>query len=47
MKNNKQKLVDFINKYYLAGNSDSGQEYIDIYRKLGFEVTKTVEVFGF
>lgn len=34
-----------INSYYfqIAGNSDSGQEYIDVYRKLGFNVTKTVD----
>lgn len=29
--------------FQLSGNSDSGQAYIDVYRKLGFEVNKVVD----
>ena len=34
-----------ISNFYFqkAGDKDSGQEYIDVYRKLGFNVTKTVD----
>jgi len=29
--------------FQVSGNTDSGQHYIDLYRKLGFKVTKTVD----
>ena len=29
--------------FQVSGNSDSGQEYINIYRRLGYRVTKTVD----